>query len=69
MFQKLHDELSKITWKYHKLEPVAEEAVSLKALSLDPSGVKEVMRIKEIVDRFLLQMDWDGENIRIVSMR
>lgn len=69
MFKTLHEELSKIAWKYHKLEPVEGEHLVLKALSLDPNGVDEVMRIKEIADRFFFQMYWDGENIMIARSK
>lgn len=65
MFKKLHDELSKIDWKYHVLQKLEGEFIELKALSLDPEGVLEVMRVKEIADQLKFQTNWDGQNIRI----
>lgn len=68
MFYKLHDELAKTEWKYHKLENVEGEGIVFKAISMDPDGVNEVMRIKAIADRYLYHLKWDGENIEIVGL-
>ena len=66
MFQKLYYELSEMGWKYHMLENVDDDGIRFRAISLEPNGVNEVIRIKEIADRFRFHMKWDGENIRIV---
>ena len=65
MFKKLYDELSKTEWKYHILQNFNESAIEFKGISLDPNGVSEVMRIKEVVDNFFFHTRWDGENILI----
>ena len=69
MLHKLYNELSRVVWKYHRLEMKEGDEITLKAISLDPDGISEVMRIKEIVDRYFLYMNWDGEDIRIVRLQ
>ncbi|MEJ2467694.1 MAG: hypothetical protein P8Y65_07930 [Campylobacterales bacterium] len=66
MFKKLHAELSKIDWKYHALKKLEGDFIELKALSLDPEGVLEVMRVKEIADQLLFHTNWDGHDIKIM---
>jgi len=65
MLKTLHKMLDEIGLKYHKLEGVENGMIVLVAKSLAAEGIAEVMRIKELADKFDLTAKWDGKNIEI----
>jgi len=68
MLTQLYDELSAIDWQYHALEaPAMAGAIVLKAVSMDPQGVLEVMRIREIAEEHHMHAKWDGRDIMIAQ--
>ena len=66
MFKKLYRELSGKGWKYHVLEQYKDNQIVLRGISMDPDGVHEVMKVKEIADHFFFHTRWDGQNIQIL---
>ncbi|MDX1295314.1 MAG: hypothetical protein R3302_03550 [Sulfurimonadaceae bacterium] len=67
MFQNLYNELSRLELKYHQLGKRIDEKIVLRATSLDPRGIDEVMMIKGMADRVNLYTNWDGQNVTIVK--
>ncbi|MHC3995449.1 hypothetical protein ACXWTF_11525 [Thiomicrolovo sp. ZZH C-3] len=65
MIQELYQKLSAIEWNYHVLQAPDRGVIILKAISMDPQGVLEVMRIREIAEEFRLYTKWDGQDIMI----
>jgi len=65
MLTQLYNELSAIDWQYHALEAPVSSAIVLKAISMDPQGVLEVMRIREIAEEHQMHAKWDGRDILI----
>ena len=65
MLQHLYNRLAHSELKYHKLAAHSDERIFLTATSLDPKGVDEVMRIKELADHLKLHAKWDGLNVEI----
>lgn len=65
MLQNLYNRLARSELKYHKLAALSEERIFLTATTLDPKGVDEVMRIKELADHLKLHAKWDGLNVEI----
>lgn len=65
MIDNLHNELINFKLQYHELEPSNCKTIALHAKSLDAEGINEVMRIKEMADKFNLTTRWDGQNIEI----
>jgi hypothetical protein len=65
MIQELYAKLSTINWHYHALQEPTSGTIVLKAISMDPQGVLEVMRIRELADEFRLHTKWDGQDIQI----
>jgi hypothetical protein len=65
--QQLINELKRLTFHYHEMASVESDKVLFKAVSMDPRGIDEVMKIKEIVDRHRLHTVWDGQNIEILT--
>ena len=67
MINSLHNKLRDLELKYHELGETSDGTILLTAKSLDPEGVMEVMRIKELADSFNLTTKWDGQNIQIAK--
>ena len=61
------DEFQRFAFQYHEMGYVEHDKIVLRAISLDPSGIDEAMKIKEIADRYRLHTLWDGENIEILK--
>ncbi len=65
MINRLYDTLSRQELHYHELGAIENGTIVLVAKSMDAEGVLEVMRIKELADKFNLITKWDGCNIQI----
>ncbi|UFS61710.1 hypothetical protein LOH54_08540 [Sulfurimonas sp. HSL-3221] len=52
-------------WNYHVLQKPESGVITMRATSMDPQGVLEVMRIREIAEEFRLYTKWDGQDIVI----
>jgi hypothetical protein len=67
MINSFRNMLADLELKYHELGEISDGTILLVAKSLDPEGVMEVMRIKELADSFSLTTKWDGQNIQIAK--
>lgn len=65
MIQRLYETLSRQELLYHELGAIDNGTIIIVAKSMDAEGVMEVMRIKELADKYHLITQWDGSNIRI----
>ncbi|WP_345969351.1 MULTISPECIES: hypothetical protein [Sulfurimonas] len=65
MIQELYNKLSAMDWTYHALQKPESGVITMRATSMDPQGVLEVMRIREIAEEFRLYTKWDGQDIVI----
>jgi hypothetical protein len=65
MLHNFYNRLSKVALKYHQLAPYEDHRVLIRAKSLNPYGVDEVMRIKKLADSFDLHTTWDGRDITV----
>lgn len=68
MLHNFYNRLSKISLKYHQLTPFEDHRVLVRAKSLSPYGVDEVMRIKQLADKFDLHTYWDGRDIKVSAL-
>lgn len=65
MLRNLYGVLLRMDLEHHKLYGLQEELIYLTATSLDPEGIDEAIRIKQLADSFSMHTIWDGENIQI----
>lgn len=61
----LYSELSKVNMQYHTLAPLGKGCIKVMAKVMDPEGIVEVMRIKELADKYKLMARWDGKDVLI----
>ena len=66
MLKQLYMELAELDLKYHELGQRESGRIDIKATSMDPLGVDEVIRIKEVADHHHAFTSWDGKDIKIV---
>jgi hypothetical protein len=65
MINGFYNKLLSIELEFHEIASSDSESIVLHAKSLDAEGIFEVMRIKELADKFRLQTKWDGQDIEI----
>jgi len=66
MIISLHSVLSELGLQHHELGSVGNDgSILLVAKTHDPEGITEVMRIKNLADKFNMNVKWDGHNIEI----
>ena len=59
-------ELERLTFQYHEMGSIENDKIILKGISLDPNGIEEAMKIKEMADKYNLHTLWDGQDIEIL---
>jgi hypothetical protein len=65
MIKSFYQKLLSLELEFHEIAAANGSSVVLHAKSLDADGILEVMRIKELADKFRLQTKWDGQDIEI----
>jgi hypothetical protein len=65
MIKSFYQKLLNLELEFHEIAAVNGSSIVLHAKTLDADGVFEVMRIKELADKFRLQTKWNGQDIEI----
>lgn len=62
-----YEELQGISLKYHEVCVLENSGIVVEAVSMDPSGIDEIMQIKQLADTYRLVSSWDGNDLIVTK--